>query len=160
MTSIRSLCAAVLASVWLSCSLAFAAESSSAALALVKKLRLDDNLTSMSNQVASRTQTYLIIVQTVGAEKAQLLVKDELDKVRPKYQEQWDKNLAASYAEFFTPNELESIAEKQKASPYASKFLLSQGIVGQSMQTKSTDLLKDFVAEALMNAFTKIVPKK
>ncbi len=149
-----------LAVLLLSSSSAFAADASSAALEMVKKLRLGDNLGTMGSQVATNTQTYRNMVQMVGADRAQALIRDELSKTRPKYQDQWDRNLAAAYAESFTSNELESIAEKQKASPYANKFLAKQSDVGRSMQSKSTGLLQQYVAEALNSAFSKAMPKK
>ena len=68
------------------------------------------------------TQTGRNIVQAIGPQKAQALVKDEINKARPKYHEQWDENLAASYVEFFTSDELKSISEKGKTSPHANKF--------------------------------------
>ena len=131
--------------------LALAAEQNAAGLTMVKKLRLGENLSTMSYQVAAATQTYRILAQSVGPDKAQVLVKEGLDKARPKYQDLWDKNLAASYSEFFAANELESLAEEQKNSPFASKFFAKQGEVGQSMQAKSAGLLKEFVSEALKN---------
>src|SRR5882672_4454190 len=152
--------ATVLAIASLACSSSFAAEPSSVALAMVKKLRLGDNLPSMGYQAATTTQTYRIIVQSVGPEKARTLITDELNRARPKYQDRWDKNLAASYSESFSEEELQSIADKQKASPYINKFLAKQGEVGNNMQAKSTELLDSFVTEVVSGAFNKVVPKK
>ena len=152
--------ATMLAITSLACSSSFAAEPSSVALAMVKKLRLGDNLPSMGYQAATTTQTYRIIVQSVGPEKARTLITDELNRARPKYQDRWDKNLAASYSESFSEEELQSIADRQKASPYINKFLAKQGEVGNSMQAKSTELLDSFVTEVVSGAFNKVVPKK
>ena len=95
----------IFVAVALASSLVIASDPKIDAMTLVKKARLGDNLPSLGYQYAQRTTTYQIIVKSVGAEKAQLLVQSEIDNARPKYQEQWDKNLAASYVETFAPNE-------------------------------------------------------
>jgi hypothetical protein len=136
-----------------------AADSDTAALHMVKKLRLGDNLGQMGLQAATRTVTYQVIIKNVGPEKARALVTDELNKAKPKYQGQWDKNLAASYAPLFTAEELMSIAEKQRQSPHISKFMSKQNDVGASMQSKSTELLAQYVTEAMTSAFSKVAPK-
>ena len=136
-----------------------AADSEPAALQMVRKLRLGDNLAPMGLQAATRTVTYQVIVKTVGADKARALVTQELDKVRPKYQGQWDKNMAASYAPLFTADELLSIAEKQRQSPHINKFLSKQNEVGAAMQSKSTQLLTQYVTEGMTAAYSKVAPK-
>ena len=138
---------------------AYAGDGSVAASMLVEKQRLGDNLASISQQLALTTQTYRNIVQVMGAEKAQALVSAELEKARPKYQREWDKNLAAAYAEYLSENELRSVGEQGKASPYAAKFLAVQSNVGKSMQSRSTPLLTQLVNEALRNAFVQVPGK-
>src|SRR5258706_5815915 len=79
-----------------------AADAETAALEMVKKLRLGDNMRAIGLQAASRTQTYLIITKNVGPERARSIVTEELEKAAPKYQGQWDKNLASAYAPLFS----------------------------------------------------------
>ncbi|BBP00558.1 hypothetical protein [Sulfuriferula nivalis] len=134
----------------------FAAETYDVALSMVKTLQLGNNLEPMSYRVATTTQTYLMIVQKAGTLTAQSLTKDELHRLQPKYQEQWNTNLARSYAEFFDSTEMQSITNEQKSSKYVGKFLSKQNDVGRSMQLKSTKLLTDFVSEAMLNVFTKV----
>src|SRR5262245_8185599 len=107
---------------FLACSAAFGADSNAVALDMVKRLRLGENMKSIGLQTALRTQTYLIIAKTVGADKARTIVTEELGRVAPKYQGQWDKNLASAYAPLFTVEELQSITEKQRQSPHINKF--------------------------------------
>lgn len=126
------------------------------ALSMVKTLHLGDNLESMSYRVATASQTYLMVVNKVGNSTAQSLTKDELKRLQPKYQEQWDANLARSYAEFFDSNGLQSIASEKKSSKYIGKFSSKQNEVGRSMQSKSTKLLTDFVSEVMLNVFKKV----
>lgn len=134
----------------------FAAETYDVALSMVKTLQLGNNLEPMSYRVATTTQTYLMVVQKAGASAAQSLTKDELKRLQPKYQEQWDANLARSYSEFFDSNEMQSITSEKKSSKYVGKFSSKQNDVGRSMQSKSTKLLTDFVSEAMLNVFTKV----
>lgn len=148
--------AAILALTFFVVSLVSAAEPDSAAMKMVNKLRLGDNMSMMAYQAAISTQTYRMIVQEFGSEKAQMVIKSELDKARPKYQLQWNKNLAASYAEFFTPQELESLTEKKKSSPFVDKFMAVQNELGASMKVKSKDVLTEFAAEAVSNAYSRL----
>ena len=145
--------------VWLLQPLVFATESNSAALKLVEKMRLGDNLGILSYQTILKTHTYLIMANTVGPEKAQFLIKEEIKKTTPKYQHQWNQNLAQSYAEFFTHEELESLSEKHKASPYVNKLFMSQDKVGKSMQARSKNILHSVIFDVLSNTFSKVVPK-
>ncbi len=137
-----------------------ATETYDVALAMIKKLHLGNNLESMSYRVATTSQTCLMIARKAGAPTARSLVKDELKRLQPKYQEQWDKNLARSYAEFFDSNELQSIANEKQSSKYFSKYSSKQNNVGRSMQSKSTGLLTDFVSEAMSNVFNKATGTK
>lgn len=130
------------------------------ALAFVRQSGLNQNLSDLSFQYGRLTQTYRIISATVGEMKAQMLFKEEISKAAPKYQDEWDRNLAASYVETFSPQEIESLLADAHRSPYKKKFLESQDIVGERMKAKSSHLLEAVMAEAMQNAFTKIVPKK
>jgi hypothetical protein len=130
----------------------FAADATTAALTFVKQRHLGNNLGSMAFLVASRTVTFATITKQIGLSDAQSLVREKLGALQPKYQEKWDANLAASYAEFFSSDELLSLADKGPASPAAAKFSALQSSVGRSMQTKSTGILQDFVSETLVDA--------
>jgi hypothetical protein len=141
-------------------SLSFSAEPDSAALKMVRKLRLGENLSAMGYQAAITAQTYRVMIKNVGAEKARAVLLEELQKAKPKYQDKWDRNLAASYSESFSDEELQSIAEKQKDSPHIGKFIAKKGEVGSKMQAKSSGVLKDFVTEALSNALVRAGPEK
>ena len=134
----------------------FAAETYDVSLSMVKTLQLGNNLEPMSYRVATTTQTYLMIAQKTGTSTAQSLAKNELKRLQPKYQEQWDANLARSYAEFFDSNEMQSITIEKKLSKYLGKFSSKQNDVAMSMQSKSTKLLTDFVSEAMLNVFNKV----
>lgn len=123
------------------------------ALTFVETLDLGQNLEALTEQVAKNTQTYRMIVATVGADGAEDLLESELSGALPKYQSRWNANLAASYLLHFSPEELRSLAEERAASPYLSKFQEKQRDVGLEMQSRSGDLLQEAAAEVVENAF-------
>jgi hypothetical protein len=131
----------------------YAADATDAALAFVKQRHLGNNLDSMAFTVASRTMTFATIKKQIGISDAQSLVREKLSGLEPKYQGQWDADLAASYAEFFSSDELLSLTDRGPASSVAAKFGALQSSVGRSMQSKSTGILQAFVSEALVDAF-------
>ena len=139
--------------------LVIASDPYTSSLSLVKTTRLGDNLPVLALQVAQSTMTYKIIEKSVGAEEALLIVQDEINQARPNYQDPWDKNLAACYAQTLSAEELESLAMNPGSSVYVPVLMASQGEVAQCMQAKSTDLLAALLSEALGKAFSRIVPK-
>ena len=145
----------IILTFFLSASACLASEASDAALSMVKALALGNNLGQIGLRVATTTQTFRMIAQKLGHEKATVFVKEDLEKVLPKYQEQWNKNLAQSYAEHFNSTELRSIANEKQSSQYFSKFKSKQSEVGRSMQDKSTAVLTDFVTEAMNRSFAR-----
>jgi hypothetical protein len=130
----------------------YAVDGADAASSFVKQRHLGNNLRSIAFLVASRTVTFAIIAKRNGVPDAQTLVREELDRLQPKYQENWDANLAASYAEFLSSDELISLTNEGPSSPAAAKFSSVQSLVGRSMQSKSTAILQAFVSEALEDA--------
>ncbi|TFW72956.1 hypothetical protein C3Y98_00935 [Methylotenera oryzisoli] len=139
--------------------LSVGASSEDVALNLVQKYRFGQNLTPISYQVASQTQTYRMIVNKVGEQKAQSIVKSEIDKVIPEYQNQWNKNLASSYAQVISPEKLQSLVDEGPSSKYSGELKTKQSEIGPLMQSKSKDLLNEMLTKAMTSAFNQIVPK-
>ncbi|MDB6141422.1 MAG: Uncharacterized protein JWP80_466 [Pseudomonas sp.] len=133
-----------------------AADANENALAFVQQRHLGDSLAWMGFQVASRTTTYAGIVQKVGKVQGQTIVQDELQRLQPTYQDQWNRNMAAAYAESFTPGEMRVLNEGNPPKDLADKFRAKQKDVGSSMKAKSADLLNSYVTKALFNAVTKV----
>ncbi len=104
------------------------------------------------------TETYRIIVAKTTSSEAREILNKELDKTLPKYQQQWNENLALAYLEYLTSQELNSVFTERNSSPYLKKFQEKQADIGQSMQRKSSDLLVKAVAEVIGNAFQSIAP--
>lgn len=129
-----------------------ASEVDDSALAFVQERHLGESLGWLGYQVASRTPTFGSIVEVIGKTQAQALVKDELQRLQPQFQAQWDRNLAAAYAQSFTAQELRAMNKGDDPPMLANKLRAKQNDVGMDMKARSADLLRDFVSQALNNA--------
>ena len=136
-----------------------AASSEDIALTLIQKYRFGQNLTWISYQVASQTQTYRMIVNKVGEQKAQSLVKTEIDKIILEYQNQWNKNLASSYAQIISADKLQSIVDEGPSSKYSGELKAKQSEIYPLMQSKSASLLNELLAKAMASAFSQTTLK-
>jgi hypothetical protein len=128
-------------------------ETPLAAAELVRELRLGGNLQSLVTAAATRTQTFQVMTAETGPGPAAKAVKEAIAQVLPRYQRQWDANLAAAYAEHFTREELQSLAREKRASPYAAAYQQRQGAVGSSMQRLSSSLLTEATTAVLSAAY-------
>jgi hypothetical protein len=131
-----------------------------AALAMVRELHLGGNFPVMVLTAVSQTQTFKMLVAEAGLAKARRFVSSHMDAVIPKYQAQWDRNLADAYAEHFTTQEMLSIIQEKRASPYAKALQERQRDVGVGMQRRSTELLSKVATEVLAGAYAEVTAKK
>ncbi|WP_050507820.1 hypothetical protein [Pseudomonas syringae] len=129
-----------------------ASEVDDSALAFVQERHLGESLGWLGYQVASRTPAFGSIVEAIGKTQAQALVKDELQRLQPQFQAQWDRNLAAAYALSFTAEELQAMNKGADPPMLANKLRAKQNDVGMDMKARSADLLRDYVSQALNNA--------
>ena len=139
--------------------IATAASSNDIALLLIQKYSFGRNLTNISYQAATQTQTYKIIVNKAGEKKAESTVKGEINKLLPSYQDQWNKNLAASYAQVMSAEKLQSLLDEGPSSKYADELKAKQGEIGTLMQSKSTGLLNEFITKAMDSALKRTKAK-
>lgn len=135
-------------------------QSEDGALRMVKTLRLGENLAGMTYQFAKLTTTYRGVEVTIGTQKADELLRSEIVAALPKYQEQWNKNLAQAWAPLMTNAEIESVTTEKQQSPFSGKFVSLQDKAGAAMKIKSEPLLKDVLADVLGHVFEKAMPKK
>ncbi len=133
-----------------------ASEVDDSALAYVEDRHLGESLGWLGYQVASRTATFGSIVESVGKTQAQELVKDELQRLQPQFQSQWDRNMAAAYAQSFSADELRALNRGDKEPQLANKLRAKQNDVGTDMKARSADLLKEFVSQALNSAMERL----
>lgn len=133
--------------------------SQDVALKLVEKYRLGQNLSAISYQVASQTQTYQIIVNELGQQKGRSTVEAEIDKLIPSYKNQWNKNLASSYVEIISVEKLQSLVDEGRSSQYSNELKLKQNQIGPLMQSRSQTLINELVTKALNAAFNHAMSK-
>ncbi len=126
---------------------------------IIKQLHMDDNLKFIAFAAASNTETYRMVALNKGGAVAHRMLVEQIAIVVPRYLERWDQNLAASYLEYFTTDELKSILKEKKASPYYQKFISAGPKVGQSMQNRSNELAKQIIVEIITPLFQEITPK-
>lgn len=141
----------------ISSSLSFSADSEDIALAFVKKYDLGRNLTPISYQYATFSQIYRAIINKVGEENTKRIVNNEIDKIIPDYQSQWDKNLASSFMEMMGTEKLQSLIAEEAASQYSRELKEKQQAIGELMMSKSTDLLNEIMTKALIAASNQMV---
>jgi hypothetical protein len=111
----------------------------------VRNLRLGANLESMANTVAAATHTNGMIPPGSAAQ--------EIKKLLPKYQSQWDANLAKAYSKHLSASELESLAREGRASAFVGKLKEVEPLISADMQEMSQGILTSLATEALTNAF-------
>ena len=112
----------------------------------------------MAMAVATRTQTYLMLVSKMGPGEARNVVQREVNALVPRFQDTWNHNLATAYAKQFSSEELQSLAADGRNSKYAPKLAERQSLVGTDMRAASESVLTELVTEAMKNAFTRSVP--
>jgi hypothetical protein len=121
-----------------------AQETADPAADLVHNFGVGSNLERMANSVAKSTHTNGSL--SPGQATA------EIHKLLPKYQPQWDENLAKAYANHLSAEELRSLAKSGRSSPYFGKLEQVQPMVSAEMQQMSKGILQNLVTEALTNA--------
>ena len=117
--------------------------------------KVGNNLAPFALQATMRTLTYASLVKQVGASKAQFVVEQEINKLLPDYQEEWNGNLAKAYAMHFSPDELSSLATDGLQSPYSDQVAKRGDDIGIDMQQLSQPLLKEFVARVVADVNAK-----
>jgi hypothetical protein len=131
--------------------------ASSSAQAFVSNQHLGKNLTTFAQATAQRTASFSVIAQKLGAAQAKQVVFEQIAQLLPKYQPQWDLNLATAFQQSFTEQELASLAAEGRSSKYAGKVGATQREVGKYMRDKSSPILAALVTEALTVAMAKHV---
>jgi hypothetical protein len=111
---------------------------------LVHNFGVGSSLEHMADSVAQATHTNGMLPPGKAAA--------EIHKLLPKYQPQWDANLAKAYSNHLSSEELRSLATSGRSSPYFAKLKRVQPLVSADMQVMSKGVLEQLVTEALSNA--------
>ena len=138
----------------------YAQSAKDSAIQMVEKQKLGNNLTNIGMVTASRTQPFKKIVEKLGEAQGTALLKSEIDRFAPKYQKQWDENLAIAYASVLTPAELNSMASEGQGSKHMQKMVSVQSEVATKMQASSSKLLNEFITDALRSAYMTTFAEK
>lgn len=120
-------------------------QTGDAAADFVHHFHLGSNLERMALTVASSTQTYAMVSSSK--------VASEIHRLTPKYQAQWDANLAKAYAAHMSQEELHSLANEGRGSPFYPNMEKQKDAISADMQEMSKPILEQLVTEALTNAF-------
>lgn len=125
------------------------------AMQFLQKTKINLNLYMLSHNVIINTTTFQIMVKNGGLQKAQNLVLQNMRQVLPKFQPQWDANMAEIYVKHFSSVELQSLADEGLKSPWVQKMQspVVQDVVGNEIREKSSALLQEAAAEVLSRAF-------
>ena len=157
----RIICSAAVCLAWsglVSAALPASADSAQEiALRHVKTFDLGSNLVPLSLSIAQMTHSYGMIGARIGAESARNLVEAELAKAAPAVRDEWDRIVAMSYLDHFTPEELDSITLQGRRSPFAGKLVSARQDVQASLDSRGKDFITIFVAKALGRALEKSI---
>jgi len=110
---------------------------------LVRNFRLGSNLEQMAIAVAGMTHTST----SVPAGE----VAAEIHRLAPKYQAQWDENLAKAHSRHLSPEALRSIATEGRGSSFYPALEQNRLAISADMKAMSSPILQQLVAEALAN---------
>lgn len=116
---------------------------------LVSKAHLGANLPAIALSTAQGTVTYSVIASRLGAAEAKRVMSDEIQTLLPKYQPEWDENLARAYEKSFSQQELASLVSDGPASQYVEKVKAQQVTLGENMRSMSEPIVVALVTEAL-----------
>lgn len=121
----------------------------------VNQAQIGRNLPGIALSVAKRTVTFTILADRLGHADAASAVSKEIDALLPKYQSNWDENIAQAYEKSFSDEELSSLASEGRSSKYAAKVREQQDKIGMAMESSSKPILIEMVSEALNATFSK-----
>jgi hypothetical protein len=125
---------------------------------LVAKAHMGRNLPGIALSAAQGTVSWSVIVEKLGTDDANRIVNEEITALLPKYQPEWDENLARAYEKSFSEEELASLVADGPASQYVEKVKAQQATVAGDMRATSEPIVVALVTEALKATMEKRVP--
>ena len=114
---------------------------------LVRNFRMGSNLEQMAIAVAATTHTSALI--------SNANVVTEIRRLAPKYQAQWDANLAKAYSAHLSQEELRSIATEGRSSSFYPRLESQRQAIATDMKELSSPILQQLVTEALTNSVSE-----
>jgi len=135
------------------CSSYAGASANEEAVRFVEEFGIGKNLKPIAARTAMGMKTFKIILDIAGKEGAQKLIVPAMEDSISKYQDDWNASLAVAHLKYFTEDQLKSVREKKKNSPYFSELGKKQALIGKFMQENSKELLVKIVSEAMQKAY-------
>jgi len=127
-------------------------------MGLLQRLGVTGNLTQLAHAASLNTVTVRGVMGRIGPEPTLGLLREEIARIAPKYQERWDRNLARAHLMHLNVVELRSFSLGLARSPYREKYLAAQDPIGGDMQRLSSSLLTDMVGEVIRAIFERAFP--
>lgn len=114
---------------------------------LVRNFRMGSNLEQMAIAVAATTHA--------SALTSNASVVAEIRRLVPKYQSQWDANLAKAHSAHLSQEELRSIAAEGRSSSFYPRLESQRQAIATDMKELSSPILQQLVTEALNNSVSE-----
>lgn len=124
------------------------AEPSPAAAEFARRLAVGQ-LELMVMQAIAKTSTFQMLAKRHDQEVLTKYMTQAVIKVVPKHRADWERNLASAYARHLTDEEMASLAEGPKTSPYFDKFQAAYPLAAAEMREASMPILEKAAAEVL-----------
>lgn len=122
------------------------------ALEFVDQAKIGENLPVMALWVASQTVSFKAIASELGHARAEDVISEEINRLLPLYQPQWNEKIALAYEVFFTQEELSSLASEGSTSEFVGKVKAHQARIGKHIESSSKPILVEMVTQALKAA--------
>lgn len=136
-----------------------AATHEQVALAMVRAHDIGGNLANMSLRSAKATNMWPMLREHLGGKDPTPVVKAKILERMPKHKPVWETNLAAAYGSLLTTDQMRSIAQDGRRSPYYDDMLEAAKLVGPLMRESSKDILVVLTHEAMASALMDAPPR-
>jgi len=116
-------------------------EQFDAALTFVRSTGLNKNLSLILLESMKHDSLVVNAIKNKGLKQVQNIIVHAIISERIHFESDWDQILANTYSQFFTANELISLARDKSQSPYFSRLVELQGEIAQRINTDGVNIL-------------------
>ena len=129
------------------------APASPAALEFAQTMQAGRQLRAFMRGIATHTVTIQGTVAKYGADKVTPVLERNIEEEAIKHDAEWANNLALSYEEYLTDDELRSLAKNTAQSPFVPKLKEVMPQAGASMKRRSEALVTAAATQVVMVTF-------
>lgn len=130
------------------------------ALEFVQKSGMSRNFQLLLGQVSTQTETFKSMAVAQGPEAAMRLLNSSMQIVLAKYQPGWDQVMARVWSRRLSEEEMASLLQVGRSSPFFEKLASASQSVSAEMQAELQPLLNAAAAEAVAVAFKESASQK